>query len=168
MTGATAPCRHVDAAARPDHIVANDLARAEASCLRAGERWTEPRRRTYELLAKAGRPVKAYDLIAAFGPARRSAKPPTVYRALDFLESLGLVHRVASLSAFIAGHGATAAHRAEFLICDCCGRADEVDLCADRLVANVAEPHGFQVEGILLEAHGICPACQAAAPTPST
>ncbi len=161
------PCRHTSLAVRADQAVLIDLAQAEEVCVRAGERWTAARQRTYELLSKAGRPVKAYDLIAAFGPARRP-KPPTVYRALEFLESLGLVHRVASLSAFIACQGARVPHRAEFLICDCCGRADEMDLGGDRLLAPVAKLHGFKVETILLEAHGLCPACQATARYPST
>jgi Fur family zinc uptake transcriptional regulator len=160
VADAALACRHISPAVRSEHAVAIALAKAEAACLRAGERWTSPRRRTYELLAKAGRPVKAYDLIAAFGPTPRPAKPPTVYRALDFLESLGLVHRVAGLSAFIACQGTTGAHRAEFLICDCCGCADEVDFDAGRLLETVAKPHGFQVERILLEVHGLCPACQ--------
>lgn len=157
---APATCRHAGPADRSDRAVAIALSQAEAACLRAGERWTAPRRRTYELLAKAGRPVKAYDLIAAFGPTRRSAKPPTVYRALDFLESLGLVHRVTGLSAFIACQKTTGLHRAEFLICDCCGCADEMEFGAGRLLETVAKPHGFQVERILLEVHGLCPACQ--------
>jgi Fur family zinc uptake transcriptional regulator len=161
-------CHHVGPAIRSGQAVAVDLANAEACCLRAGERWTPPRRRTYELLAEAGRPVKTYDLIAAFGPARRSAKPPTVYRALEFLESLGLVHRVTGLSAFIACQSAAAAHQAEFLICDCCGHAEEVDLGADQLVQASAQSHGFLVERLFLEIHGLCPACQAGIADPST
>lgn len=68
---------------------------------------------------EAGKPVKAYDLIGAFCPGRALAKPPTVYRSLEFLEGLGLVHRLASLSAFVACAGGFERHQAEFLICDC-------------------------------------------------
>jgi Fe2+ or Zn2+ uptake regulation protein len=35
-----------------------------------------------------------------------------------------------------------------------------MDLDAGRLLETVAKPHGFQVELILLEVHGLCPACQ--------
>jgi DNA-binding PadR family transcriptional regulator len=58
-------------------------------CEAAGQRLTPPRRRVLEMLLKAGQPVKAYDLIAAFGDGGPPAKPPTVYRALDFLSKLG-------------------------------------------------------------------------------
>lgn len=48
----------------------------------AGQRWTPSRRRTYELLLRAGAPVKAYDLISSYAVAGEAvAKPPTVYRA---------------------------------------------------------------------------------------
>lgn len=54
------PCHHCVQSDRPDDEVGRDLAVAEARCLRAGERWTTSRRRTYELLAKSPRPVKTY------------------------------------------------------------------------------------------------------------
>ena len=76
------------------------LAAAEARAVKDGERMTPQRRRVLALLLEAGEPVKAYDLIARFGGAEgQAAKPPTVYRALDFLERLGLAHRIASISA---------------------------------------------------------------------
>ena len=144
------------------------LAAAQARCLAAGEQWTASRRRTYELLVADGVPIKAYDLIARFKDHDSTTKPPTVYRALDVLMQLGLVHRVTSLGAFIACRGGAVAHQAEFLICDCCGYADEVTLDTVQLAEALALPHGFQVERLLLEIHGLCPACQAAAPPPST
>ena len=45
-------------------------------------------------LLESGEPVKAYDLIARFGEDGQPAKPPTVYRALDFLIENGLIHRI--------------------------------------------------------------------------
>ena len=55
-----------------------------------------------ELLLEADGPLKAYDLIAAFGEGGEPAKPPTVYRALEFLERLGFAHRIESLNAYVA------------------------------------------------------------------
>ena len=75
------------------------LATAEARCVDQGERMTAPRRRVLELLLQAGEPVKAYDLIARYGADGVAAKPPTVYRALEFLEKTGMAHRIASISA---------------------------------------------------------------------
>lgn len=91
---------------------------AQARCEAAGEKWTAPRRRTYALLAAAPRPMKAYDLIRDFGVSSGVAKPPTVYRSLDLLMGLGLVHKVASLSAYVVC-AADAPHTStNFLVCD--------------------------------------------------
>ncbi len=140
-------------------MVATDLAQAEARCIEAGERWTRPRMRTYELLAEAGRPLKAYDLIARFGPGRAPAKPTTVYRSLAFLEEHGLAHRIASLNAFVACARRPQRHPAEFLICDCCGRVEEADFGAARITRAFAVQRGFRTDRVLLEARGLCPAC---------
>ena len=76
-----------------------ELAAAEVRCGAADQRLTAPRRRVLELLLQAGQPVKAYDLIASFAIDGPPAKPPTVYRALDFLEKQGFAHRIESLNA---------------------------------------------------------------------
>lgn len=153
-------CHHAVASDRDVHAVAPDLAAAEARCLGAGERWTKPRRRTYELLARSTGPVKAYDLIAAFGPAQRPATPPTVYRALEFLAALGLVHRVATLGAFVACRDPEVPHQAEFLICDCCHHTVETVLGGAGIAQRLAAPVGFRVDAVLLEVHGTCARCQ--------
>jgi Fur family zinc uptake transcriptional regulator len=101
------------------------LAEAEARCAGAQERLTAPRRRVLELLLRSGGPTKAYDLIAGFGEDGVAAKPPTVYRALDFLEKQGFVHRIESLNAYMACRQVGETHSAAFLICDCCGATRE-------------------------------------------
>lgn len=126
----------------------------------AGERMTEPRRRVLELLLTASEPVKAYDLIARFHTDGRVAKPATVYRALDFLEKLGLVHRISSTSTFVACRGDEDAHTAAFLICDCCGSTCEISPPEETLLARAAAARGYSVNRVTLEVHGNCPACQ--------
>jgi Fur family zinc uptake transcriptional regulator len=73
------------------------LSAAEGRCQEIQERLTSTRRRVLELLLEGDGPLKAYDLIAAFGEGGEPAKPPTVYRALEFLERLGFAHRIESL-----------------------------------------------------------------------
>ena len=81
--------------------LARALTASEARCGATGERLTAPRRRVLELLLAADAPMKAYDLIAAFGDRGEPAKPPTVYRALEFLERLGFAHRIESLNSYV-------------------------------------------------------------------
>ena len=47
-------------------------------------------------------------------------QPPVAYRALDFLEGLGLVHRIRRLNAFTACMHPGEAHSPVFLICRTC------------------------------------------------
>ena len=138
-----------------------ELKAAEARCAEADQRLTEPRRRVLELLLEAGQPVKAYDLIAGFGADGAPAKPPTVYRALDFLEHQGLAHRIESLSAYVACRRGDGGHAAAFLICDCCGRTDEVEAPVSEALKQVAADSGYTLQSVAIEAHGRCAACRA-------
>jgi Fur family zinc uptake transcriptional regulator len=138
------------------------LAAAEAACLRRDQKLTAPRRRVLELLLEAGQPVKAYDLMAAFD-AQAPAKPPTVYRALEFLEREGFAHRIESLNAFVACEQPAAegeVHAAAFLICDCCGVTREIEPRQDGSLAREAERAGYRIKAVTVEAHGLCQSCQ--------
>ncbi len=138
-----------------------ELKAAEARCVDAEQKLTAPRRRVLELLLEAGQPVKAYDLIAGFGEDGAPAKPPTVYRALDFLERQGFAHRIESLNAYVACKQGPEAHAAAFLICDCCGETREVEpVGAERLI-ELAGRAGYSVSMVTVEAHGRCAACPA-------
>lgn len=155
----TQACGHAAQHQREQGEVSTALQQAETRVAGAGSKWTEPRRRVYELLVRAGAPVKAYDLMEAYADDR-TAKPPTVYRALEFLEQAGLVHRIASLNAFVACDSAKVAHAAAFLICDCCGSAQEFDPGEVRPASVAAKAEGFTPRTIALEVRGRCAACQ--------
>lgn len=138
------------------------LARADARCAEAGESLTPLRRRVLELLIDAGGPAKAYDLLDGLKSEDGApAKPPTVYRALEFLTRLGLAHRVESLNAFVACDVGACARSTVFLICTCCGRAEESD-AGHALVdlSEAAQRSGFAIERAMIEARGLCAACR--------
>ena len=138
-------------------------AAAGARVTAAGEPMTPARARVLELLLGAGEPVKAYDLIARFGEDGQPAKPPTVYRALEFLERKGLAHRIASISAYVACTSGGRDHAAAFLICDCCGATEEVSSPVAGDLGRAADAAGYAIDRTTIEAHGRCPACRVAA-----
>ena len=120
------------------------------------------------LVADAGKPVKAYDLLEqirvannADGEGAGAAAPPTVYRALDFLLANGFIHKLESVNAFVAcHHPSTAQHSVPFLICDRCHSA--VDLEDRQVVAALderARALGFVPQAQTLEVHGLCARC---------
>ena len=157
-------CAHTHAAEPGLHGKGLDaaLAAADRRCAEIGERLTTARRRALELLLSAGQPVKAYDLMAGFGAEGETAKPPTVYRALEFLARTGLAHRIESLNAYMACRLGDSQHAAGFLICDCCGATREIEPLAASEVREAANASGYVLTSVTVEAHGLCPECAAA------
>jgi len=153
-------CGHDHRAQGPDAAaVAAELAGAERRCEAAGQKLTAPRKRVLELLVKAGQPVKAYDLIAAYGEDGAPAKPPTVYRALEFLAKQGFAHRIESLNAYVACRRGEGGHSAAFLICECCGATREIASAANPIEA-LGEAAGYALSGVTIEARGLCADCR--------
>lgn len=152
------PCSHLHGPAAVRDM-SQALAEAKRRCAAAGETWTAPRHRTYELLLQAAGPVKAYDLMRRYQPGG-GAKPPTVYRSLDFLMGLGLVHKIETLSAYVACEHGQGAHAAAFLICACCGRTRELDPADAQPQRLVGDGHGYAIESVRLEISGRCPDCR--------
>ena len=154
-------CQHHHAEGPPAEAeVERALSAAEDRLTAEGERLTPARLRVLGLLLGAGEPVKAYDLIARFGEDGQPAKPPTVYRALEFLERKGLAHRIASISAYVACTSGGRDHAAAFLICDCCGATAEVSSPVAGDLVRAADAAGYAIGRTTIEAHGRCPACQ--------
>ncbi|HYF22575.1 MAG TPA: Fur family transcriptional regulator [Caulobacteraceae bacterium] len=154
-------CDHSsDGAGLHGHALTRALDDAETRCGAEGQRMTAPRRRVLQLLLEADGPVKAYDLISGFGADGEAAKPPTVYRALEFLEKQGLAHRIESLNAYVACRLGADGHAAAFLICDCCGATREVEPAGADAFTGAAAASGYEVRSLTIEAHGLCAACR--------
>ena len=102
------------------------LKKAKDFCESKGARFTTLREKVYALLLEHSGAVGAYDLLDKLKTTEESAKPATVYRALDFLLELGLVHKVESDNSFIACHHFDCHHPVQFLICNECGSVQEI------------------------------------------
>lgn len=131
-------------------------------CDRRGAQLTPLRSRVLDLVVEAGRPIGAYELLDRLRDQQGRAAPPTVYRALDFLIEQGLVHRIESLNAFVGCADPDHAHSWQFLICNDCGHAVELE---DRRIGNAiargAADHDFQVGRQTVEITGTCTHCAA-------
>jgi Fur family zinc uptake transcriptional regulator len=141
--------------------LAERLARAEATCAKSGVRLTDIRRDVLRLILQASEPVGAYALLDGLRAQTGGGKPPTIYRALDFLLAQGLIHRVERLNAFVGCHDEEAhQHAAQFLICRVCGRATEIeDEAVAAAIARAAEAAGFQPARATVEVDGVCRTC---------
>jgi Fur family zinc uptake transcriptional regulator len=145
---------------RPE-VVQQHLDRAETLCAQHGARLTPLRRRVLELVVQAGKPVGAYDILDRLRAEGMGSAPPTVYRALEFLQEQGLVHRVATANAFVACNQPGPRHYGVILICSRCGTALEVhDEDIDHGIEAAARSRGFEVEARPIEVSGLCAACR--------
>jgi len=145
-----------------DDCVAAAIATAERLCRERGLRFTSLRRRVLALVWDSHRPIGAYDILDKLGGEGRSAAPPTVYRALDFLIEAGLVHRLDSLNAFIGCPDPARSHTGQFLICRTCRTVVELDdPDIEAVVADKAGQLGFTAVHQMLEIQGLCSVCRA-------
>lgn len=136
---------------------------AEEYCRERGEKLTPIRRKVLELLLNSGRATKAYSLLDDMRQIHPGSAPPTVYRALDFLLSAGLVHRIESINAFTVCHDLTQCQHGILVVCQQCGNVTELHQPKLRqaLVAQI-EDAGYRLASDEIELKGLCSACQAA------
>ncbi|MBD8514765.1 zinc uptake transcriptional repressor Zur [Photobacterium sp. WH77] len=138
------------------------LNQAQTLCDQRGVRLTPQRQKVLELIVERQSSISAYELLDLLRETEPQAKPPTVYRALDFLLAQGFVHKVESTNSYIACNLLDhASHCSQLLICDECSHVEE---CHDDELAKMlklkAQQQGFQISHHVVESHGVCQACQ--------
>ena len=126
-----------------------------------GARLTRLRRNVLILVLSAERPLTAYEILDLLRPRDPSATPAGVYRSLDFLTELGLVHRIDSAKSFIACAMPDHVHPSQMLVCRRCGTVVETE---DPGVAQATESLGrrlgFALDRNTIEFVGLCPSCR--------
>jgi len=149
------------------HCVSSALAAAEAACVARKLQFTPVRRRVLEILLEAHAAMGAYNVLARLDREGLGSKPPVAYRALNFLVEQGFVHRIERLNAFVACAHPGAAHSPAFMICRTCGTVAEAASdpaeTRDSPLEQSAAHAGFRIEETVVEAQGLCPACQKSA-----
>ena len=159
------PCTDPDCHGR--HKPAERVALAISLCDARGVRLTKVRRQILELLWEGDHPAGAYELIEALKDRNaRPVGPPTVYRALEFLMSQGLVSKIESQNAYVPCAHPERRHNCLFFICSDCGASVELeDPKIEQQLADDAANLGFRVRRRVVEVEGTCSNCVAAGPT---
>ena len=149
-----------------DHTqcIASAMGAAEHLCDEQGLQLTKVRRRVLEILLEKHRAMGAYEVLDHLREEGLGSQPPVAYRALDFLVSNGLAHRIERLNAFIACSHPGARHSPAFLICRICDSVAEASADpASGMLGHAAAETGFVIERAVVEAEGVCPNCKDAA-----
>ena len=138
------------------------LDKAEALCKRQGGRMTKSRRQVLGLIYQTNKPAGAYELLRQLRQLQVNAEPPTVYRALEFLQTHHLIHRIESMNAYIACSDPEAQHPRQFLMCNNCSAVIEMcDNTISHTLHDCAERKGFRVDSFSAEITGLCQSCHA-------
>ncbi|MEQ8320398.1 MAG: Fur family transcriptional regulator [Rhodospirillales bacterium] len=130
---------------------------------------TKNQKAVLEALEQTSKAMTAYDILDVVRVQGIRA-PVQVYRALEVLIDLALVHRIESMNAFIAcahehaaGAGQDHDHTATvaFAICDDCGSVSEIPVPkANRTLGALAGDQGFVTERTVVELRGHCGPCR--------
>ena len=133
---------------------------AERACSEKQLKFTDLRKDILRMVWEGHGPQKAYDLLNKLQTINRSAKPATVYRALDFLITNGFIHKVASLNAFVGCSHPLKHNECYFLICEDCKSISE---CCDPNISAAIQAttthNKFVAKNTTLEISGHCEAC---------
>jgi Fur family zinc uptake transcriptional regulator len=150
-----------------DRCLNHTLQRATAAFEAKGLRLTPLRQRVLEEIAGSHHAIGAYEILdrlARKGGARLA--PISIYRTLDILLDVGVVHRLESRNAFFACHVPHAEDRRIVLACDTCGTVAEVPgEPVFEGIAGAARTAGFVPSRSVVEVAGACSRCSSAART---
>ena len=125
---------------------------------------TKKQSQVMETLTKASRPLGAYTILDELRDDGFKA-PLQVYRTLDQLISLGFVHRLESLNAYIVCQLETCSSsdnlNTSFMICELCGLAQELPHTHVEVAVQILlDKLNFTPSKSTIEIRGLCNACQ--------
>ena len=135
----------------------------ESACAEKGLHLTPLRRQVLTILAESSAPLGAYAIIDQLSRLEgKAVAPPTVYRTLDFFLGPGFIYKIESRNAYAPCEHIGHAHHGALLLCEKCGRSDEIeDVKLDRLLQEAAARAGFAPHRQMVELVGLCRDCAA-------
>lgn len=135
-----------------------ERARAIASSRRA--RLSGIRERVLKLLVEEGKPRTAYEIVAHLS-GEKKVHAVQVYRALEFLQDMGIVHRLTSRASYLARkHEQEAGEIVVFMVCSQCGSVQEAPSgLVSRGLQRAARQNSFHPKHPIVEIEGECAEC---------
>lgn len=112
------------------------------------------------VLEKASLPLSPAAIFRQIKPALPKANLSTVYRNLEMLEKLNLIHRVSvdpTTFSYELIHNRPHHHH---IICRKCAQVEELESMSEKFISEVANKTDFIIEDHNLEFIGLCKNCQ--------
>ena len=113
------------------------------------------------LLLSNHRIFSAYDIAETISELGKRVQPIQIYRSLEKLMALGLVHRLSTKNGFIACYEDGECATGQFLICTECESVKEIDSqLINREIHDSAQENSFSIGSKSIEVLGVCGNCQ--------
>ncbi len=118
---------------------------------------TDARSDVIEVLANNDQALTAYNIQGLLKQSRKEYQVITIYRVLDLLCELEIIHKIYSINAYIKctqskGHDH---HHHQFLVCEKCHQIKKIDNNLTCAVVN----RGFIAKQDIHEILGLCSSC---------
>ncbi len=116
--------------------------------------------RVLEYLKDTKQPLSAYDILEGMR-SKGVAAATTIYRALDKLVELGIIHKIESQNSFIACSNSNCASNTAFTICRRCGDVKEIkNNHLFEQVSDLGKKNRLKVHRFNLEFYVDCNGCK--------
>jgi len=126
-----------------------------------GYKVTKPRKQVLEAIEKAAGPMSPYDIGRAMEGQGEHLDQVTIYRVINLLCSLNLVHKVFSRGGYVRCDLLEEEGCHRFLVCRGCGNLQEFrDEALCNQESQIAQKMGFQAEHHVTESSGLCKDCR--------
>ncbi|WP_163130659.1 Fur family transcriptional regulator [Agarivorans sp. Alg241-V36] len=141
---------------------ANYIQRVSDYCSQNKLKFTPNRAAVLAILHQHQQALSAYDILAKLQQQQQNTKPPTVYRALDFLLQYHFIQHIESSSRYIIGHQHAPFTPQPLLICTDCKSVTQISLSKSLKIEldQFAGQQGFRLHSQSYELQGLCSSCQ--------
>ena len=126
------------------------------------QRLTPLREEIYRQVLTSHNSLGAYQIRDQLNKNDRNIAPITIYRILELLCEIGLIHRIESQNTYYACHQNHHGQNSKItLICRACGTiAELLDETIDKAFGQLEKKVDFITENRILEIEGLCPECR--------
>ncbi len=140
----------------------------ERSCIDTlrenGSRITQPRRLVIQCLAQAERPLSAREVCEEISKESENIDQVSVYRSLDTLKELGLLHQVFPSGGYLACFH-SACHSTLHVLTRCvqCENIEEIDVphsVVAPILDHLKKLHQFFPDEHIFQMNGLCTSCR--------
>ncbi len=122
---------------------------------------TSLRKEVLYILWQAKKPLKAYEILDDLLKIKQHAKPPTVYRALEYFVVNGAVHKIESIQSYtLCGEPEKHLSSEVLMVCNDCHHVIEIyDPALRSVVVKLSHTHHFKLYQDAIELKGVCQQC---------